>query len=172
MSGASVYSAIERLRDGRLIEIRALRTQDKDDLIRAVGKLSAQSLYRRFFGVKRHFTNKEIAFFLNIDFTSQVALVAVAEEHDQATIIAGGRYVVTEPGEAELAFAVVDQYQGHGIGTLILTHLAKIARQAGITQFVADVLPSNAAMLKVFEKSGLRRSTKREAGTVHVLLEL
>jgi hypothetical protein len=88
------YSAVERLRDGREIEIRALRPADEDDMLAAVDRTSAQSLYRRFFGAKRHFSESEKAFFLNVDFVSHVALVAVAKEGSGSVIIGGGRYIV------------------------------------------------------------------------------
>jgi GNAT superfamily N-acetyltransferase len=166
------YSAIELLRDGRKVEIRALRTEDKADMLGAIDRTSAQSLYRRFFGAKRGFSEKEVAFFLNIDFTNHVALVAVVEEGDRAVIVAGGRYVAERPGVAEVAFAVIDDYQGQGIGAALLRHLATIARGAGFKEFTAEVLPDNIPMLKVFEKSGLKFSTKREAGAVHVSLQL
>jgi hypothetical protein len=112
MSEAASYSAVELLRDGRRVEIRALRPDDRAALISAVGRTSDQSLYRRFFGAKRGFSEQEIAFFLNVDFVSHIALVAVMEEDRQPVIIGGGRYVVVQPGKAEVAFAVVDQYQG------------------------------------------------------------
>jgi RimJ/RimL family protein N-acetyltransferase len=172
MPQAAHYSAFEVLRDGRRVEIRALREEDRDDLLAAVARTSTQSLYRRFFGVKRHFTEKEIAFFLSIDFENHVALVAVVEQDGRQTIVGGGRYVVERPGTAEVAFAVVDEFQGHGIGAALMRHLTIIARDAGLKEFVAEVLSDNIAMLKVFEKSGLRPRTKREAQVVHVVLEL
>jgi GNAT superfamily N-acetyltransferase len=174
MSGASEYSAVEPLRDGRRVEIRALKPDDREGLVAAVGRTSDQSLYRRFFGAKRDFSEREIAFFLNVDFVNHVALVAVLEEDGRPVIIAGGRYVVVQPGKAEVAFAVVDQYQGQGIGAALLRHLAAIARAAGliITELIAEVLPENTAMLKVFEKSGLHVSTRREPRVVHVALAL
>jgi len=170
MPRAAEYSAIESLRNGSRVEIRALRPQDRDDMLAAVGRTSARSLYRRFFGVRRHFTEAETAFFLNVDFVNHVALVAVVEEGGRSVIAGGGRFVVSQPEQAELAFAIVDEYQGQGIGTLLMRHLTAIAREAGLQELVADVLPENAAMLKVFEKSGLRVSTKRESGTVHVTM--
>ena len=88
------YSAIDRLRDGRRMEIRALRADDRAGLLGAIERTSAQSLYRRFFGAKRDFSEKEVAFFLNVDFTNHVALVAVVEAENRAVIVAGGRYVV------------------------------------------------------------------------------
>jgi len=80
MSEAATYSAIERLRSGQQAEIRALRPSDQDGLIAAVKRSSQQSVHRRFFGAKRDFSEREIAFFMNIDFVGHVALVAVAEE--------------------------------------------------------------------------------------------
>jgi len=168
----SNYSAVEKLRNGERIVIRALRPQDRDDLMAAVNRTSGDSLYRRFFAVRRHFTETEESFYLNVDFVSHVALIASADENGQPIIIAGGRYVVGEPGQAEVAFTVVDKYQGRGVGAALLRHLAMIARQAGLRELVAYVLPDNRAMLKVFEKSGLKYTAKREAGSVYVKLGL
>jgi L-amino acid N-acyltransferase YncA len=80
--------------------------------------------------------------------------------------------VVDEPGQAEVAFTVVDKYQGRGVGAALLRHLAMIARQAGLRELVAYVLADNRAMLKVFEKSGLKYSTTRESNTINVRLGL
>ncbi len=172
MSSAATYSAVEVLRDGRRIEIRALRMDDRAELLDAVDRTSAQSLYRRFFGAKRYFSEKEIEFFLSIDFVNHVALVATVEEESRALIVGGGRYIIVRPGAAEVAFAVVDEYQGQGIGGALLRHLVAIARIAGLEELVAEVLPDNIPMLKVFEKSGLRCNVKREGRVVHVALRL
>jgi RimJ/RimL family protein N-acetyltransferase len=172
MAEAATYSAIERLRSGQQVEIRALKPDDQAGLIAAVGRSSPQSLYRRFFGAKRDFSEQEIAFFMNIDFIGHVALVAVAEEGGRPTIVGGARYIVVEPGKAEVAFAVVDQYQGQGLGSALLRHLIGIARAAGLRELVAEVLPENAPMLRVFQNSGLRVSTRREAQVVHLALAL
>jgi RimJ/RimL family protein N-acetyltransferase len=171
MEGAE-YSAIEALGDGRRVEIRALRPDDRADLLAAVGRTSGQSLYYRFFAVRRGFTESEIAFFLNPNFIDHVALVAMSKENGRPVIVGGGRYVVLQPGKAEVAFAVVDQYQGQGIGAALMRHLVAIAREAGIKELTAEVLPDNIPMLKVFEKSGLRLSTKRESQVVHVTLQV
>jgi len=172
MLDAARYFAAEATRDGRKLEIRALRPQDKDDMRAAVDRASAQSLYRRFFGAKRSFSDKEVAFFVNVDFLKHVALVAVVEEGDQAAIVAGGPYIVQQSGAAEIAFIVIDDYQKQGIGAALLRHLAILGRCAGVKEFTAEVLPENIPMLKTFEKSGLKMSTKREQGTVHVTLQL
>ncbi|MGY4405184.1 N-acetyltransferase family protein [Bradyrhizobium sp. USDA 3315] len=150
------YAASERLRDGRSVEIRILRADDQGDMLAAIGRTSSQSLQRRFFGPKRSFSAKEIDFFMNIDFTNHVALIALADEHDHEVIIGGGRYVVANPGTAEIAFVTIDDYQGQGVGTLLMHHLIVLARAAGLEQLVAEVLPENTAMRKVFTKFGFQ----------------
>lgn len=172
MTEAAKHSAMERLRDGRQIEIRALKPADENDMLAAVGRASAQSLHRRFFGAKRHFSESEKAFFLNVDFVNHVALVAVAADADRHFIVGGGRYVVVRPGTAEVAFAVTDDYQGHGIGAALMRHLVQLARDAGIKEFIAEVLPENLPMLKVFQRCGLGLQTKYHAGVVDVSLSL
>jgi len=166
------YSAVVGLRDGGTVEIRALRPGDRGDFMAAVGRIAPQSLYRRFFGVKRGFTEKEVEFFVNVDFIKHVALVAVKEECGRRVIVGGGRYVIAGPGKAEVAFAVVDEHQGQGIGTALVDHLAAIARSAGLNELIADVLPDNIPMLKVFEKSGFHIRGKSAPGVVHLSLRL
>jgi GNAT superfamily N-acetyltransferase len=172
MLEAAKYSAVELLRNGLRVEIRSLRPDDRAELVAAIGRTSTQSLIRRFFAAKRGFTEQEIAFFLNVDFVSHVALVAVVEEGGRPVIVGGGRYIILQPGKAEVAFAVIDERQGQGIGAALMQHLVAIARESGLKELIAEVLPDNVPMLKVFEKSGLRLSTTREARVVHVTLQL
>lgn len=166
------YSATERMRDGREVEIRALQPDDRDDMLAAVGRTGTQSLQRRFFVVKRGFSEKEIAFFMNIDFVNHVALAALADEGGRHVIIGGGRYIVTEPGKAEIAFVVIDDYQGQGVGTLLTRHLAVLARKAGLKALIAEVLPENAAMRKVFSKFGFQARQSPDPRVIHLVLEL
>jgi RimJ/RimL family protein N-acetyltransferase len=168
----SRYSARETLRDGLPIEIRALNPPDRDALLAAFGRMSDESIRRRFFTSKARFTEQEIAFYTNVDFANHVALVAVLEEAGRPLIVGSARYIVAQPGAAEVAFAVDDAHQGQGIGALLMKHLAAIARQAGLETLFAEVLPGNTAMLKVFKKSGLAMSTTREQGVTHVTLRL
>jgi RimJ/RimL family protein N-acetyltransferase len=172
MREVAKFSTIETLRNGRRVEIRALRHEDRNGLEEAVSRASVESVRRRFFSLRRHFSEQEMEFFSNIDFVSHVALVVVAEEGGRPVIVGGGRYIVLEPGRAEVAFALIDEYQGHGIGTALMRHLATIARDAGLKELIAEVLPENTAMLNVFKKSGLQPTTKREAGIMHVTLQL
>jgi len=169
---AASYSAAETLRDGRRVEIRALARSDQAELMAAVGRSSAASLYRRFFAVRRDFSDKEIEFFLNADFTDHVALVAVMQQGGRDLIVGGGRYIVVRPGTAELAFMVEDGCQGLGIGGVLMRHLVTLARRAGLKQLIAEVLPENLPMLQVLEKSGLGLTRKQEDGVLHLTLSL
>ncbi|HEU4924607.1 MAG TPA: GNAT family N-acetyltransferase [Burkholderiales bacterium] len=166
------YRVSEILRDGGRLEVRALKPQDRDGLVAAAGRSSGETLALRFFSPKRGFTEKEIEFYTNVDFVSHVALVAVVEQAGTPLIVGGGRYIVAQPGRAEIAFTVEDAHQGRGMASLLLRHLTKIARAAGLTELFAEVLPDNAPMLKVFERSGLPMTRKRERDAVHVTLRL
>jgi RimJ/RimL family protein N-acetyltransferase len=172
MTEAKDYSAVEAARDGRRIEIRALRPTDRDNLLAAVDRTGAESLYRRFFSPRRRFSEQEVVGFLNVDFADRVALVALVDEGGRTEIAGGGRYAVIRPGIAEVAFMVVDRYQGKGIGSMLMRHLIVIAREAGLGELVAEVLAGNAAMLKVLRNSGLRMDAKSESGVMHVTLRL
>ena len=168
----ATYSARERLRDGRAIEIRAQRPDDETEMLEAVDRTDPESLRRRFFVPKRAFTDKEKAFFMNPDFVNNVALVAEIDEGGDRNIIGGGRYIMVEPGKAEVAFVVVDVFQGQGIGGLLTRHLVELARAAGLKQLAADVLPENAAMRKVLGKAGFRTARSADPQVVHLVLPL
>ena len=169
---AAKYAATERLRNGATLQIRALLPGDRAEMLAAVGRFSEQTLYRRFFAPKRSFSEREIEFFLNVDFTSHVALVAVLSEGGRQVIVGGARYVRSEPGCAEVAFAIDDPHQKLGIATHLIRHLIEIARANGLEELIAEVLPDNAPMLKVFERCGLAMTTRRDRGVVHVRLAL
>jgi GNAT superfamily N-acetyltransferase len=169
---ASKYSAFETLRDGRRVEIRALKPADRAGLLEAVAQMSEEARYRRFFAPKRSFSEKEIEYYLNVDFVRHVALVAVVDEAAGPVIAGGGRFIESEPGRAEVAFGVDDAHQGQGIASALMRHLVVIARKAGVKALIAEVLSENAPMLKVFERCGLAMTTRREGGVVHVTLDL
>jgi RimJ/RimL family protein N-acetyltransferase len=166
------FSAPLKLRDGRQVEIRAQRPEDGEEFELALSRMSDESLYRRFFSVRRNFSQDVATKFLDIDFVNHVALVAIAIEAGDPNIVGTGRYIVEKPGQAEVAFAVIDAYQGQGIGGAVMGHLAAIARTAGLKTLTAEVLAGNAAMLNVFRKSGLPLQARSEREVVHVTMSL
>jgi len=171
MSEATDYTARELLRDGSPIEIRALRHEDEADMLAAIEQTSVQSLQRRFFVIKRRFSEKERAYFMDIDFKNHVAIVALADETDRKVIVGGGRYIVFEPGRAEMAFVVIDAWQGRGVGSVLMRHLIKIANDAGLKELTAEVLPENKAMMKVFGKFGFSPAPSQDPQTRHLVLK-
>lgn len=166
------YSVSERLRNGTQLEIRALVPGDRAEMLAAFDRASAQTRYRRFFAPKHSFSEREIEFFLNVDFVDHVALAAVLMDGDHHLIVGGARYIVSPGGEAEVAFTIDDAHQKLGISTRLMTHLVAIARANGLRKFVAEVLPENVPMLKIFERCGLVMTTRRDRGIIHVTLRL
>ena len=173
-ASARRYVADEVLRDGGSIHLRALRPDDRALLVEAVSRMSDRSMYYRFFRAKRGLTERELREFTELDFDDHVALVATLREDGEEHIIGVGRYIVSEGPwrcrRAEVAFAIVDQHQGRGIGTLLLEHLAAIARDNGIREFDADVLGDNSQMLEVFARSGFEVRRALSSGVVHVCI--
>lgn len=153
------YLARDKLKDGRDVTIRALRPEDRHTLEEIWHHLSPRSIYFRFFVPKKELTEKELNFFTKVDFDRHVALLACLTENGVEVPVGVGRYVVTSESQksrvAEVALTVEDEYQGIGIGTVLLKHLVDIARAAGICELSAFVLSENKNMLEVFEHSGL-----------------
>jgi RimJ/RimL family protein N-acetyltransferase len=170
------YRAVERLQDGGSVTIRAIRPEDKAGLIDALERVSAESLYTRFFSGKQEFSDAEMTRMVRVDFGNVVALVAVLEDEGAERIVGGARYFRLGPADsgqsAEVAFMVDDAHQGLGIGSRLLKHLAIIARASGIDRFEAEVLPSNSAMLGVFERSGLSVARTTSRDSVHLTITL
>jgi len=173
MSDAFNYSISEPLRVGTRILIRAIRPNDKPLLLEHFHGLSERSIYYRFFGHKRSLEQADLRGLTELDFVNHVGLAATVEAEGGERFIGVGRYV-RDPGvkAAEVAFAVLDEFQGRGIGTLLLHHLALIARRRGISKFAAFVMGDNHQMLEVFANSGFRTRDSYDAGTVRVTLDL
>jgi GNAT superfamily N-acetyltransferase len=124
------------LRDGASLTLRALRPSDKPLLAQLFARLSPQTIHYRVFGQQGPLTDKQLAYLTELDFATHVGLAATVSAPDGVERIVGvGRYirvdahgalVATSP-RAEVAFTVEDGYQGRGIGTLLLEHLAEIA---------------------------------------------
>jgi len=169
------YRTEDKLRDGRAVVVRAIRPEDKPILQDRLHHLSPRSQYFRFLTPKNELTEEELVYFTEVDFIRHVALVANLRENGKEIAVGGGRYIIDNkvPDSAELAFTVADAHQGLGIATVLLRHLTELARQAGIRQFTALVLPDNQKMLRVFQKCGLpMQQTLNEVGVLEIVLKL
>ena len=167
------YATEELLRDGGSLCIRAIRPDDQERLLALFEGLSSRSVYFRFFQAKRRLTDEELRAFTDLDFVRHVALVATLRENEEESIIGVGRYIgLQEHGQpiprAEVAFEVAEAHQGRGIGTLLLEHLARLAREQGIQTFEAYVLGENNRMLQVFDTSGFVVERSLANGVFHI----
>ena len=79
---------------------------------------------------------------------------------------------MSEPGKAEVAFVVIDAYQGQGIGTMLTRHLVNLAREAGLKELTAEVLRENMAMSNVLGKCGFRAGPSADPQVIHLTLVL
>ncbi len=176
MTGARDYSVREVLKDGTSVTIRAVRPGDRSRFVEAFRLLDRDSIYTRFFTHRRDLSDDEIDRAVNVDFVSEVALVVTTESVQGDTIIASGRYIATDTTgterSAEVAFVVEEDYQGRGIASHLLAHLAPLARVQNFTQFEAAVLSENRGMLAVFRRSGFPMEQRRDRGVIHVTLAL
>ena len=156
----SAYRAAEVLRDGRHAVIRALQPQDREALSEAFARTGDESRYRRFFTSKRSLSEGEIKFFVEVNFTTHVALVCELEEGGRKVIAGGGRYVVCAPGSAEVAFMVDDAHQGLGIGSLLMRHLVTCAQLEDLVR-IRDREPDLVARHYLFKTPGRTRPNRR-----------
>ncbi len=141
------------LADGGTVHLRPVRRDDGDGLLGLYTRLSQESLYLRFFSPVPAPTARQIEALTTVDYARRFALVAELGED----IVAIARFDRLGDGEdAEVAFTVQDDQQGRGLGTILLEHLAGVARELGLRRFVASTLPSNSRMLQVFTDAGFQ----------------
>jgi GNAT superfamily N-acetyltransferase len=148
---------------GQRYHVRPIRPDDAPRLVAFHQLLSPHSVYLRFFTFHPTLSQAEVERFTTVDYVNRLALVAMAGHR----MIAVGRFDRTPGGtEAEVAFVVADEYQHHGIGSLLLDELARAAWQRGVEVFRAETLAENAAMLDVFRHAGFPVTSGIEYGTV------
>jgi acetate---CoA ligase (ADP-forming) len=161
------------LRDGSTLRLRLPTAADEDLLIGFFEALSPDSRYLRFHGATT-IDQQTVAGALETDWQSRGSLLGELAGRDGlvrpvalATLVR-----LRDPSRAEVAFAVADELHGRGIGTRLLERLAAHAADAGIEELVAEVLPHNAAMLRVFDEAGFETGRTLRDGVIEVVLQV
>jgi acetate---CoA ligase (ADP-forming) len=157
------------VRDGSTVCLRRTEERDVEAVLQFLGGLSLQSLYHRFLGLPS-LTAARVRALATTDGRAGTSLVV--ESCSRIVAFAGFYRDPASQQRAEVAFAVADALQGHGIGTRLLERLASIARDQGIETFDAYVLAENRRMLDVFRDSGFATTMTVESGVCHVSVSL
>ncbi|MER7893297.1 GNAT family N-acetyltransferase [Micromonospora sp. NPDC094482] len=154
------------LSDGTTVQLRQIRPQDAPAIVAMHSRFSERTRYLRYFSPYPRIPERDLRRFVTVDHHDREAFVVLVG----GRIVAVGRYERLGPAapEAEVAFVVEDAYQGRGIGSVLLEHLADAARRVGIVHFVAEVLPANGAMLRVFSDFGYQVQRQFADGVVHL----
>lgn len=162
------YSVEETLATGKSIRIRTSRPEDRGILLDHLEHLSPASLRSRFFTIKENFT-EQLAQLASVDFGNMVVLLATSPTAGDEQVKGFAAYALLQPSSsvAEVAITVADVNHDHGIGTLLLEHLTRIALRAGIAVLEASVLSQNRAALAVLAHRGFRAESYEDPNVVH-----
>ncbi len=153
------------LADGGTMHVRPIRPDDGERLGRFHERQSPESIYFRYFSPRPRLSTADIARFTGVDGVDRMAFVGLINEE----LVGVARYD-RHPArsEAEVAFFTDDRHAGRGMATVLLEYLAASAREAGITGFTAQVLPSNRRMLGVFRQVGFEVTSRFSDGVIEV----
>jgi len=157
-----------RLRDASEVQLRPVEPGDRDAIRHGFDQLGAESRYKRFLSPVARLTDAQLEYLTDVDHHDHEALVALAD----GVGVGVARFVRLEPGSqrAEVAVAVVDDWQGRGLGTQLLDRLSRRARSDGVQTFTAAALSSNHSIIEML--GGLGSTVKRQAGGGQVELEI
>ncbi|MBZ5556272.1 MAG: GNAT family N-acetyltransferase [Acidobacteriia bacterium] len=160
------------LRDGTVATLRLAQTGDREILRRFFHDLSPESRRRRFHGYGEPTDALLDRLSDSSDLSRAATLLVLRVRDGESRPIAVGSFVAIDAVAAEAAFAVDDQFQGRGLGTILLERLAAIAAAHGFRRFDAMTLADNSAMLEVFHDSGFEIRSKSDSGAINVQLSL
>ncbi len=139
-------------KSGLKVFLRPVKISDEQLLKEFFYSLSSDFMYRRFMSARADMHHERLQRFVVIDYTREMAILAVIMEDDKEIIVGMGQYFIDETSHtAEMAFVVRDDYQNRGIGTELVSYLTYIARKKGLLGFTAEVLSDNDPMLHLFE---------------------
>ena len=139
---------------GLKVNFRPIKPSDEDLMRDLFYRFSDQAVYSRYFTSIKTMPHKKMQEYVNVNYHLVMSIVGIVETAGTEKIIAEARYVRTKPDAfADTAFIVDEEYQGKGIASYLFELLIRTAREEGIQGFTADVLATNKAMLKVFEKA-------------------
>ncbi len=137
------------------VRFRAIKPSDEDQMRRLFYRFSDKAVYYRYFTHLKAMPHASMQRYVNVDYGQVMSIVGLVGPPDKGRLIAEGRYAKSPDRlYAEVAFVVDESYQGYGIATFMYRYLVKLAKERGLQGFRADVLASNRAMMKVFEKEG------------------
>lgn len=165
--------AVKSFRNGLEVLFRPIKPSDEDMMRRLFYQFSDESKYLRYFARVSTMPHREMQKYVSIDYDKVFSIVGVVCNDRMERIIAEARYAYYEYEKAyELAFIVDEEYQGRGIATFMLDYLFKIARERGIKDIIANVLPQNDKMLRVFEKGNVKPKSTFADGVVELRFSL
>lgn len=152
--------------------MRAIRAED-DERLRAFHRhLSPDSIMFRFFHFLPELPSEDAAHFTHVDYLDRMALIATTGEGQAEEILGVVRYDRIGEATAEVAFVVLDRWQGHGIATALLHRLASYARAKGFATFIAITMGNNARMIEVLRNAGFPWKAQYSDGTLEVVLDI
>ena len=155
--------------DGTRLRLRPIRPDDAPRLVEHYARLSAHSAYQRFFAAMRRLPPDWARFLAEVDYRRRLALVVERGPREAPELIAVARYESTDrPDTAEVAFVVLDGWQGKGIGTALLGDLLAAAEARGVQRFRAWVLADNPRMLDLLDRFTDVKQRKIESGVVEL----
>jgi GNAT superfamily N-acetyltransferase len=160
------------LPDGSEVLVRPVRPEDKPLFVAGWEHFGEESRYRRFMGHKTALTARELEFFTELDHVDHDALGAIDPRSGEGLGVARSMRSAARPDSAEAAVAVIDAWQGRGLGGLLLRRLCRRAAANGIRTFTASLLTGNRSMLALFERLGAVKTRGVDGGVMEIDVEL
>ncbi len=149
----SEISARHTFKNDIAVRFRAIKPSDEEEMRRLFYRFSDEAVYYRYFSPIKTMPHAKMQQYVNVDFSQVMSIVGLVGEVGMGNIIAEARFVKwPDRPYADVAFVVDEKYQGIGVASYLYNMLIRLAKDRGLQGFTADVLTTNKAMMKVFEK--------------------